>query len=364
MNGSAHIHLIVLGTEPRTGRGGIATALEGFHRALDEIGVGYTFIPTHSAQTSAGRWVPWLKSFARIRHAVAKAQAQGLSPVAYVHMGGGVVSTIRKSVIALFLRMIGVPSIMQLHGPEVATYLAQPLSSIAFRFCLLSASEIAVLTPWWADLLRNSGVRQKLHVVPNVLPGYAETAAQSQRPISAPKKQCTILTMSRMTPGKGFDTVLDATTHLQQPIRLLFAGTGPMENQLRQSASDLQGGTQVEFLGWVSGDDKAKFFCDADIFCLPSQYDSFGVGYVEAMAFGLPVIALKIGPIVDVVPANKCGILIKQNDVHGLAAAIDRLSTDQALRKTMGENAKKWVLSQYSSEAVGQNLQKIFQGVA
>lgn len=359
MAGSQKIHVIVLATNPEAGRGGIAQALGGFFRAIRLTGLNYTFIATHSATAPGGRWKPWIKSFGSLRRARRDARRAGETPVAFIHMGGGIVSTIRKCTLALFLRILGVPVVIQLHGPEVEGYLARPVSRFFFRLSLAPANAIAALTPWWAELLASNGVRKPIRVLPNVAPEAAE--AEAARPLtdSPPNTRCRILTMSRMVSGKGFDAVVDAMPHVTEPVIFRFAGTGPQEPGLRQKVADLDPAPEVEFLGWVDDAQKPALFSETDIFCLPSRYDSFGMGYVEAMAYGLPVIALRRGAIVDVVGDGEAGLLVAADEPEELAAAIDQLASNHDLKQRMQAAAKKRVLSMYSARAIAPWLQEI-----
>lgn len=344
--------LLAYGTDSGSGGGGIAVALEGVFRALKSAGISYRFIITHSAETLSGRWWPWCRSFGSSWQWVRIARRENKQPIAYIHMGGGFASTLRKTLLASFLRCARVPVIMQLHGLEVADYLSNPFSSRLFRLCLRAASSVAVLTPWWAELLRGSGYTKPIHVIPNVLPLACEEMARLSPQVRQGGPEVRILAMSRMVPGKGFGALLDSLPFVSVPVRLIFAGSGPKERELREQVDALDLAGRVEFLGWVREERKPEIFEAADVFCLPSKYDSFGMGYIEAMAYGLPVIALRGGAVADVVLDRETGLLVEPDDPHALAQAIETLAIDPQKRARMGARAKSHVLERYSAERV------------
>jgi glycosyltransferase involved in cell wall biosynthesis len=75
-------------------------------------------------------------------------------------------------------------------------------------------------------------------------------------------------------------------------------------------------------VGWINYEQKKTLFAEHQIFLLPSRYDSFGMGFVEAMAYGLPVVALNFQATPDVVINNQTGILCEPDNLQELAAAV------------------------------------------
>jgi glycosyltransferase involved in cell wall biosynthesis len=74
----------------------------------------------------------------------------------------------------------------------------------------------------------------------------------------------------------------------------------------------------------------------ADVFCLPTRREPFGVAFVEALHHGLPIVATRIGAVPDLVESGRNGFLVDVGDVDGLAARLEQLLGDPALRRQMG----------------------------
>jgi len=91
----------------------------------------------------------------------------------------------------------------------------------------------------------------------------------------------------------------------------------------------------VLFPGYVPGEELADFYHLADVFVYPSLYEGFGLPVLEAMACGVPVITSNISAMPEV--AGDAAVLVDPNNSHDLAAAIERVVTDEALRRHLIE---------------------------
>jgi glycosyltransferase involved in cell wall biosynthesis len=96
-------------------------------------------------------------------------------------------------------------------------------------------------------------------------------------------------------------------------------------------------GRRVRRLGILDDRQKRDFFAGLDVFALPSRSDSFGLVLLEAWANGLPNLAYRAGGVADVVQHEGDGLLARCGDAEGLAALLDRLRADPALRRRLGE---------------------------
>jgi glycosyltransferase involved in cell wall biosynthesis len=118
----------------------------------------------------------------------------------------------------------------------------------------------------------------------------------------------------RLVSYKRFDLVVEAFTKLGLPLKVF--GSGPAEESLRKLA-----GPNIEFLGRVSDDERARLFADAIAFINPQEED-FGLTVVEAMAAGRPVIAFKRGGATETVVDGVTGAFFADQTVEALAEAV------------------------------------------
>ena len=118
----------------------------------------------------------------------------------------------------------------------------------------------------------------------------------------------------RLVSYKRFDLVVEALTKLGLPLKIF--GSGPAEESLRKIA-----GPNVEFLGRVSDDERARLFADAIAFINPQEED-FGLTVVEAMAAGRPVIAFKKGGATETVVEGLSGTFFTEQTAEALAETV------------------------------------------
>jgi glycosyltransferase involved in cell wall biosynthesis len=177
--------------------------------------------------------------------------------------------------------------------------------------------------------------REAIRVVPEPIELVRWQSALRGAPrVSSPEP--VILCVAHLYPRKQVASLLRAMALLKTPARLRVVGTGPELPALRALSSRLGLGSRVELLGHVPFEQLVAEYRGADIFCLPSLQEGFGIVFLEAMAAGLPVVACRVAAVPEVVPDGECGLLVPPRDVPALAVALDRLLGDAAERRQMG----------------------------
>ncbi|MBF8288179.1 MAG: glycosyl transferase, group 1, partial [Candidatus Rokubacteria bacterium] len=175
-------------------------------------------------------------------------------------------------------------------------------------------------------------------------------AAAAPRPRGGP----TILCVARMYPRKRVGDLLAAAALLRSRIpgaRVRIVGKGPKWADAVRVHATLGLGETVTLLGDVSRDRLAEEYVSADIFCLPSVQESFGIVFLEAMAAGLPVVACRAAAIPEVVEDGVTGLLVPPRDPAGLARALEALAVDPERARAMGA-AGRLAVAAYVPERV------------
>ena len=163
------------------------------------------------------------------------------------------------------------------------------------------------------------------------------------RPRSA-GRDVALLAVGSVVPGKGYDTLIDALGRFRAlPWRLLIVGNrkGNLDTTTALDAQIARLGLsgRVRFAGALAPDQVAAQYQAADVFVLPSRFETYGMVYAEAMANGLPIVATTAGAIPDTVPAS-AGVLVPTDDAAALAAALGSLITDPAERARLAAGAR------------------------
>lgn len=141
----------------------------------------------------------------------------------------------------------------------------------------------------------------------------------------------------RLTKQKGVTHALQAFAMVSaaypQAI-LLVAGDGPERRKLESQAARSDGRERVRFLGWQA--DSGPVLSALDVLMAPSLWEGFGMVLLEGMARGVPILATTAGAIPEIVADGETGLLVPPGDAAALAAALDRLLGDAALRARLG----------------------------
>jgi glycosyltransferase involved in cell wall biosynthesis len=357
------VMLIVIGTAVGTGKGGISTALPGYLAALNRAGIAHAFVTSHEDGSGLHKLRVYLSALRRVRLSIREAKKNKQLPILYVHIGPWF-SMLRKLSFVWLGKLLGAKVICQVHSLALDRYLNHAVARFACILFFAQMDKVLVLTEWWRARLDDIGVK-RLAVVPNPLGEDFERIAQqmiAETTQDENQPAIKLLCMTRLVKGKGVEWAIQSLVYLPIEYRLTIAGTGPLLDELENLCVILDLVERVTFLGWVSGAGRLALFEKHDIFLLPSQNDSFGMGFIEAMAYGLPVVALNWGAIADVVADDKVGFLVKKPDAALLANALKQLASP-AKRKEMGAFGKQWVLQQFSIDSVSIKLNGVVNDI-
>ena len=160
---------------------------------------------------------------------------------------------------------------------------------------------------------------------------------------------------------KGIDVVLRAlpTVLEKHPgASYVIAGDGSDRPRLEKLARELGIRDRVEFCGEVTGSRLRTLYSEADLFVLPSQKEGFGIVFLEAMSYGLPVVAARAAGALDVIQDGVTGLLVPPDQPDALAWALEGLLADAAHRQTLGEAGRKRVVENFSFEHFSQRWQR------
>ena len=160
-----------------------------------------------------------------------------------------------------------------------------------------------------------------------------------------------ILYVGRIEPLKGLDILIKAVSMLHDAanVRLVIVGGGiendPELQRLKKIATELDISDIVSFAGAVSQERLPAYYGAADVFVLPSWYESFGLVALEAMSCGAPVVVSRVGGLRTFVENGKTGYLVPWRCPEAFARSIDTLLANPALRDAMGSAARRKALS-------------------
>ncbi len=135
---------------------------------------------------------------------------------------------------------------------------------------------------------------------------------------------------------------LKAVGQARPDVRFLFVGDGPSRADLEKEM-----GPNARFVGYKGGEELADHYAAADLFAFASLTETFGNVVLEALASGLPVVAIRAGGVGEIVQSGETGILIEPSAPPSqMASALVGLADNSSLRHEMAESARAYALSQ------------------
>jgi len=186
------------------------------------------------------------------------------------------------------------------------------------------------------------GVEQRPRIVPELIDLAAWEALQRE---SSPgnRAKFVVLTVCRFYPRKRLHVLLAAADRLRSLIPNLevrIVGGGPEEGRLKALCREKRLEEIVVWQRNISRTELAREYARCDVFCLPSVQEGFGIVFLEAMASGKPIVAVRAAAAPEVVAH---GLLVKPEDDEELATAIERLYREPSWRASLGSAGKAFV---------------------
>ncbi len=273
------------------------------------------------------------------------------------------------------LLMPFLPSIIRLHGepytfvkhtPDLPLTLDLRLCRILQRIALrrvrlLISPSIRHANEIWQELGKAS---PPLEVVPNVIAeelfAYANgTETSIKHEIDGP----IVLFVGRLEHGKGVLLLLRAARRILADVpnaHFVLAGArhpALAEKEIGKLLHELPDPKRIHLLGHVPWERLLQWYSKAALCVLPSYYETFGLAALEAMAFGLPVVALSAGALPEVVEDQTTGLLVPPQDEAALAEAILRLLRNPDMGHRLGENGREAAKRFLVAEHLQDNLE-------
>lgn len=189
--------------------------------------------------------------------------------------------------------------------------------------------------------LINIGVKSDIRVIHNGI--------NSQLFYPGKENENIILWVGRFLPGKGVEYLIEAFSILSKnhsELKLLLVGDGPQKRVILERANKLGVRDKISTESFIPNEKMPSIYRRSKIFALPSLSEGVPRTILEAMSCGVPVVSTDLPQLVDLV--SDCGFLVPKRAPEALAEAVDRLLSDDALRKKFCINGRNKVKENYN----------------
>jgi N-acetyl-alpha-D-glucosaminyl L-malate synthase BshA len=246
--------------------------------------------------------------------------------------------------------------ITTLHGTDITLVGIDPSFFEITRFGIEQSDGVTAVSRYLAEeTIQHFGPRREVRVIPNFIDAEVFTPSlrdETSRSAHVYPGEFLIGHLSNFRPVKRVKDVVRAFHRLQRhlPARLLMIGEGVELEPARHLAAELGIAERVTFAGALPRVE--RILAQLDLFLLPSEYESFGLAALEAMACGVPVVSSRAGGIPEVIEDGVSGILCEVGEPARVAEAALDLLRDPARRASVAAAARRRAVELFPQERI------------
>jgi phosphatidyl-myo-inositol dimannoside synthase len=245
------------------------------------------------------------------------------------------------------------------------------------RRALVRSDRLVAISAFTREqLIRRQGVLpERTYLLPPTLETEWLSRAVTRAANPRQERRPTLLTVSRLNETeryKGHDVVLRALLEAREKVPgvlYVVVGDGDDRPRLEKLTKSLGLGNSVRFVGGVSFEELMTYYRDCDVFLMPSNTvldesapkgEGFGIVFLEAMAYGKPVIGPNFGAPSEFICDGKHGLLVNPEDSGDVARALIDLLTSPKRAQEMGAAGRDWVQREYCYEQFCKRVRLLF----
>lgn len=260
------------------------------------------------------------------------------------------------------------PNVLSVHGGDLfdpskrsSPHLHAPLRA-SVRWLLGAADEVIAQS---RDTVRHVkelyGVHRHVGLIPLGIERPPARVTASRSAFGLPSDAFVMVTIGRLVARKATTQLVDALAAGRiRNAHLLIIGDGPDADAIRKRATELGVLDRVHLPGQVSDDEKHAALAIADVFVSTSQHEGFGLVFLEAMAFGLPIVCYDRGGQTDFLVSGETGFVVKLNDTAAFTNAVHALYADIYLRRRFGQRNRQLV-ENYFIDSCAARYEQVFE---
>ena len=336
----------------------------GMNSVIDQLmdhdwgyGFQFSYLATHVTGNFAKKTLFFAKAYMKLWKLI----RQDAFDIIHIHMSYRG-SFYRKYYVTKLCKRYGRKVIIHLHGSEFKDFYnrgdAKRKGQIKELFSIADAS--IVLGDDWKNFVLQVAPKANVIVINNAvaLPDIESKKIGETR---------TFLFLGALIQRKGVADLLDAIKQMKNQgitkFHLLIAGSGSEEEQLKEYVKINELQSYVDFLGWITKEQKSDLLKKSDALVLASYNEGLPIAILEAMSYGLPIISTNVGSIAEAVKESENGFLIEPGDVDSLTHAMTKLINDSELWKKESDMSREICEKKFSEDVFFKAVEKVYRGL-
>lgn len=253
-----------------------------------------------------------------------------------------------------------------LHGTDITLVGKAPSFFPTVRFAMESSDALTTVSQWLKEeTIREFDIKNDIHVIPNFVD--EETFKRNHECCLheryAPNGEKLLLHISNFRPVKRTEDVIEVFARVQEkiPSKLLLIGDGPDREKAECQARQLGISKNTYFLG--KQDHIENYLACSDVMLFPSEYESFGLAALEAMASESVVIASRGGNLPSLIEHGVTGFLADVGDVESMTKYCIEILSDDERRKKIGQCGRIDAAQKYHPKRIVPLYEKLYEKV-
>ncbi len=239
--------------------------------------------------------------------------------------------------------------------PLIVTLHNLPAKSVLWRLAMEFICRRAVRTICVSQAIKDHASIESAVVIPNgvqISRFSSKSREESRQLLGLRGADFVVVCVARLAHEKGVDLLVEAATTIPSVV-VLIAGDGPERADLRTRAP-----ANVRFLGQVS--DPAELYAAADLVVVPSREEGQGLVALEAMAAGAPVIATRVGGLIETIVSDRTGLLIEPESTLAISVAIQELRDEPGRRERLSSAGRDFVFAHRTADSMMAAIQETY----
>lgn len=372
---SSPIRVILLA--PLEAVGGISTWTKQLLDYSDKTKVSYHVIDTSRLYIPPGKKLGGFSAILGVRDSFIRlykllhAIRTFKSDVVYFTCSPSIGLVVRDAPLMYLLHAFRIPTIAHLRGGDVAGFLGKGfIRRKISRAALKTCRAILVITREMEETCKKIFAKHKVIYFPNMITDNIVNSGFVRRikcmDESSPMK---IIHVAWQAPEKGVLDLVDAMKYVKTQVSCSLVGKASKkcEQLIESRIASNKVGDKICLAGLKRDVELEEIFKQADIFVFPSHMEGFPNVILEAMSYGLPIIASDVGNIREMIGYDSCepaGLLLREKKPikpQELAKLIDDLVADSKLRERFSSNGRKRVAKKYLASKVVPELEGLLK---
>lgn len=355
------INVLMIGSSLEV-KGGMSSVIRQLLEHEWSSKINMNFVGTHTSGSFIKRILFFAKGYITILYYFVSGKKIDIIHMHMSYKG----SFLRKYYVHKLCKLFKRKDVIHLHGSEFEEfyYDSKPNIKMKIKKILKESDRIIVLGKKWDQIILKIEPSAKTSVLCNTVNIPNESVKWDDNKFE-------ILYLGVLIKRKGLSDLINAMDMLNSEgfidiynIRLIIAGSGEEEENLKKQSKDLGLDKYIEFSGWIDKNKKDELLRGKQVLVLPSYNEGLPISILEALSYGMPVISTNVGSIDEAVIDCKNGYLIQPGSPHSIVDSIKKISSSKKNWEVMSQESKKMAIEKFNEHMYFKSIEKLYDDLA